>query len=58
MADQQRTRPVRDDDPGGRAELMEQPMHDWSLYIVAAIIVCPGLAFGVWYWLKTGSGGS
>lgn len=33
-------------------------MHDWFPYIVAAVVFGPGLAFGVWYWLKTGSGGS
>ena len=33
-------------------------MNDWSLYIVIGVIVGPGLAFGIWYWFNTGSGGN
>lgn len=33
-------------------------MHDWPFYILIAVIVAPGLAWGAWYWFTTGSGGN
>lgn len=31
-------------------------MHDWFPYIVAAAVLAPWLALGIWYSFKTGSG--